>query len=68
MNIAAILALLLSSVVCSKSDFHAPDGSTLRIIVCPVTAPSASGNEPSDPKAEQRQKEQEKSDAERHST
>jgi len=40
MNLAAILALLLSSGVCAKSDFHGPDGNTLRVVVCPVMAPA----------------------------
>ena len=38
MNLVAILALLLNSGVCAKSDFHSPDGTTLRVIVCPVMA------------------------------
>ena len=37
MNIAAILALLLASGACSKSDFHTADGATLRVVVCPMT-------------------------------
>jgi hypothetical protein len=40
MNLAAILALLLSSGVCAKSDFKSPDGMTLRVVVCPVMAPA----------------------------
>lgn len=36
MNVAAILALLLSSGVCGKSDFHMADGGTLRVVVCPM--------------------------------
>jgi hypothetical protein len=40
MNLAAILALLLSSGVCAKSDFHSPDGNRLRVVVCPVMAPA----------------------------
>jgi len=40
MNLAAILAMLLSSGVCAKSDFHSPDGATLRVVVCPVMAPA----------------------------
>lgn len=40
MNIAAILALLLSSGVCAKADFHGQDGTTLRVVVCPVMAPA----------------------------
>jgi hypothetical protein len=40
MNLAAILALLLSSGMCAKSDFHSPDGMTLRVVVCPVMAPA----------------------------
>ena len=41
MNLAAILAMLLSAGVCAKSDFHSPDGNTLRVVVCPVMAPVA---------------------------
>jgi hypothetical protein len=40
MNLAAILAMLLSSGVCAKSDFHSPDGATLRVVVCPVMVPA----------------------------
>ncbi len=40
MNLAAILAMLLSSGVCAKSDFHGPDGTVLRVVVCPVTVPA----------------------------
>jgi hypothetical protein len=40
MNLAAILALLLSSGVCAKSDFRSPDGLSLRVVVCPVIAPA----------------------------
>lgn len=46
MNIAAILALLLSSGACSASDFHAPDGTTLRVVVCPMAVPAADGPPP----------------------
>ena len=31
-----MLALLLQLGVCGKSDFHTSDGTTLRVIVCPV--------------------------------
>jgi len=60
MNLAAILALLLSSGVCAKSDFHSPDGTTLRVVVCPVMAPAAPPADdppapPPAPKKEERQ-------------
>ena len=38
MNLAAILALLLNSGVCAKTDFHGGSGATLSVIVCPVMA------------------------------
>jgi hypothetical protein len=41
MNIAAILALLLSSGACAKSEFHASSGTTLQVVVCPMMAPDA---------------------------
>jgi hypothetical protein len=61
MNLAAILALLLSSGVCAKTDFHSPDGATLRVVVCPVMAPAdppaddAPAAPPPAPKKEERQ-------------
>jgi hypothetical protein len=61
MNLAAILALLLSSGVCAKSDFHSPDGMTLRVVVCPVMAPADPPAEdapppaPPEPKKDERQ-------------
>ncbi len=48
MNIAALLALLLSSGACAPSDFHAGDGSTLRVVVCPLTLPPAAAPAPED--------------------
>ncbi len=51
MNLAAILAMLLSSGVCAKSDFHAPDGNTLRVVVCPVMAPAAPPSDDAPPPA-----------------
>ena len=42
MNVAAILALLLNSGVCSKADFSAPGGATLRVVVCPMVQAPAS--------------------------
>jgi hypothetical protein len=51
MNIAAILALLLSSGACSASDFHGSDGTTLRVVVCPVTLPAAPAEAPHAPAA-----------------
>lgn len=49
MNIAAILALLLSSGACAKTEFHSPAGATLQVVVCPMMrAPSS---DPSDENA-----------------
>jgi hypothetical protein len=62
MNLAAILALLISSGVCAKSDFHSPNGATLRVVVCPVMAPADPPAEdappparPAEPKKDERQ-------------
>jgi hypothetical protein len=60
MNLGAILAMLLASGVCAKSDFHSPDGTTLRVIVCPVMAPAeppadAPADAPPAPKKDERQ-------------
>jgi len=61
MNLAAILAMLISSGVCAKSDFHSPDGATLRVVVCPVMAapePPAEDAPPApppEPKKDERQ-------------
>ncbi len=49
MNVAAILALLLSSGVCGKADFRGGDGGTLRVIVCPIMQPP--GDKPDAPDA-----------------
>jgi hypothetical protein len=46
MNVAAILALLLSSGVCGKADFHSADGSVLRVVICPMMQGSARENAP----------------------
>ena len=49
MNVAAIIALLLASGVCAKTDFRGADGATLQVVVCPLTqAPGA----PADPAPE----------------
>jgi hypothetical protein len=48
MNIAAILTLLLSSGACSATDFHGSDGTTLRVVVCPMTVPAAADPAPQD--------------------
>lgn len=54
MNLAAIFALLLSTGVCSQSDFQSRDGSTLSVMVCPrvipQTAPELAPVEPTEPK------------------
>ena len=60
MNIAAILALLLSSGVCAKTDFNGPDGTILRVVVCPVLSnpdavPQGEPRAPAKPKKEERQ-------------
>jgi hypothetical protein len=57
MNLAAILAMLLSSGVCAKTDFHGSDGSNLRVVVCPSMAPAeppADDAPPPPPKKEER--------------
>jgi hypothetical protein len=63
MNVAAILALLLSSGVCAKTEFHSTAGATLQVVVCPMMA-APGGDAPSDgappppppaPKKEERQ-------------
>ena len=43
MNVGALIAMLLASGVCAKTDFVKDDGSTLRVVVCPgvVQAPAA---------------------------
>ena len=60
MNIAAILALLIQMGVCGKSEFHAPDGGTLQVVVCPMMAapqPPAEDTPPPapEPKKDERQ-------------
>jgi hypothetical protein len=47
MNVAAIMALLLSSGVCAKTEFHSAAGTTLQVVVCPMLAAPAA-NAPSD--------------------
>ena len=50
MNIAAILAMLLASGACAKSDFHGTDSTELRVVVCPVlAAPGAEAPDPAPP-------------------
>ena len=51
MNIAAILAMLLSSGACAKSDFHGSDGGILQVVVCPMTMPPAPPAAPEPPPA-----------------
>jgi hypothetical protein len=52
MNIAALLALLLNSGMCAKTDFQPPGGGTLRVVVCPmVLAPAEDGATPKAPPA-----------------
>jgi len=46
MNLAALFAMLLSSGLCSQSDFHGSDGSTLSVIVCPHLTPAAPSDAP----------------------
>lgn len=50
MTIAAIIALLLQSGVCAPTDFHTPDGQTLRVVVCPLLqdSPAAPPTDPDD--------------------
>ena len=36
MNVATLLAMLLSAGVCDKADFHTPGGGMLRVVVCPM--------------------------------
>jgi hypothetical protein len=49
MNLAALLALLLSSGLCAKTEFRGADGSMLDVVVCPVMQPA--GGAPDAPPA-----------------
>lgn len=54
MNIAAILALLISSGACGHADFNSPDGGTLQVVICPMVQgpahePPAEGDAPKAP-------------------
>ncbi len=57
MNVMAILALLLSTGVCAKTQFTGPDHRTLQVVVCPLqmddapAAPPADKPEPNEPKS-----------------
>jgi hypothetical protein len=39
MTLAALFAFLLQSGVCARTEFQAPDGSRLAVIVCPQAVP-----------------------------
>jgi hypothetical protein len=59
MNLAAILALLLNSGVCAKTDFHGSDGTTLRVVVCPMMEPAEPPADGTPPAQEPRKDERE---------
>ena len=48
-QIAAILAALVASHVCSQQDFTSPDGSTLSVVVCPFMHPAKPDEKPKTP-------------------